>query len=140
MAILNYTTQIDSYKTLVEIQKILAKHGATKIVMDNDKQGNPVSLTFCINWSGALTAFCLPCNFVGVLAAMRKGRAPKKLCTEAQALRVGWRIIKDWIEAQMAIVEAEMATMQEVFLPYAVTKDGTSLYKHIEGNKQLLLN
>jgi len=40
-----------------------------------------------------------------------------------------------------AIVEAELAGMAEVFLPYAITKKGNTLYKEIENdNKILLLN
>lgn len=140
MPILNYTTKIDSYKTITEIQQMLAKAGAKKMVIDNDTKGLPIAITFCIDWNGMLTAFALPCNFEGVLKAMkRSSKVPKSLCTEDQALRVGWRIVKDWTAAQLAIVEADLVTMAEVFLPYAVTKDGTTLYKHVESNKQLLL-
>jgi hypothetical protein len=37
-----------------------------------------------------------------------------------QAARVAWRIIKDWIEAQLALVESNQAVMAEVFFPYAL--------------------
>jgi hypothetical protein len=70
----------------------------------------------------------------------KSSKVPRSLCTEEQALRVGWRIIKDWVEAQMAIVESELAGVAEVFLPYAVTKSGTTLYKHIETDGRLLLS
>lgn len=140
MPILNYTTKIDSYTTITEIQQILAKGGANKMIVDNDVSGNPVALTFCINWNGMLTAFQLPCNFEGVLRAMRKSsKVPRSLCTEEQALRVGWRIVKDWVEAQLAIVEAQLSSLPEVFLPYAVTKSGTTLYKHLDQDRSLLL-
>lgn len=141
MPILNYTTKIDSYKTITEIQQILSRHGATKMIVDNDGAGMPVALTFCVNWNGNLAAFSLPCNFEGVLKSMKKNKkVPRSRCTEDQALRTGWRIVKDWVEAQMAIIEAELATMPEVFLPYAVTKSGTTLFKHIEQDNTLLLN
>lgn len=140
MPILNYTTKIDSYKTITEIQQILSKQGARKMIVDNDVSGLPTSLTFCIDWHGAPLAFALPCNFEGVLKAMkRSSKVPRSLCNEEQALRVGWRIVKDWVEAQMAIVEAQLASVAEVFLPYAVTKSGTTLYKHIETDSRLLL-
>lgn len=140
MPILNYTTKIDSYKTITEIQKILSAHGATKMIVDSDPAGNPVALTFCINWNGMMTAFALPCNFDGVLRAMRKSsKVPRSLCTEEQALRVGWRIVKDWVEAQMAIVEAQLSSIAEVFLPYVVTRTGSTLFKYLEGDKTLLL-
>ncbi len=47
-----------------------------------------------------------------------------------QAGRVAWRIIKDWVDAQMAIVETEMVTIEQVFLPYMLMKDsGYTLYE-----------
>jgi hypothetical protein len=140
MPILNYTTKIDSFKTITEIQQMLAKSGANKCVIDNDSNGNPVSLTFCINWNGIMTAFALPCNFEGVLRAMKKSsKVARSLCTEEQALRVGWRIVKDWVEAQLAIVEAQLSTIAEVFLPYVITKNGTTLYNYLQEDKTLLL-
>lgn len=39
----------------------------------------------------------------------------------------------------MAIVEAQLADMAEVFLPYAVTKTGETMYKYIQNDTQLLL-
>lgn len=140
MPILNYTTKIDSYKTILEIQKVLATHGASKVTTDNDSAGNPIAITFCIMFKESLCAFALPCNFEGVLRAMKKSsKVPRSLCTEEQALRVGWRIVKDWVEAQMAIVEADLANMAEVFLPYAVMKNGQTVYKNLEADPTRLL-
>lgn len=140
MPILNYTTKIDSYKTITEIQQILAKSSAKKFVVDNDDDGNPISITFAIEWNGIMTAFKLPCNFQGVLRSMQKNKkVPRSFCTKEQALRVGWRIVKDWTAAQTAIVEAELASMAEVFLPYAVTKQGNTLFEMVDGGKQNLL-
>ncbi|KAA5532676.1 hypothetical protein F0919_18010 [Taibaiella lutea] len=140
MPILNYTTSIDAYKTITEIQQILAKRGARKVVMDNDKDGNPIALTFSVNWNNRDMAFSMPCNFEGVMKAMQKNKkVPRNKCNKEQALRVGWRIIKDWVEAQMAIIEAELADMAQVFLPYAVTKNGNTLYQELQTNNQILL-
>jgi hypothetical protein len=66
-------------------------------------------------------------------------KVPRSKCNEAQAQKVAWRIVKDWVEAQMAIVEAQLADMAEVFLPYAITKSGTTLYKEVQGNGMLML-
>lgn len=139
MAILNYTTQIDSDKTISEIQKILVKHGATKITTDYQGQ-IPIAVTFCLSLNGNLVAFSLPANYEGVFSAMKKdGNINKRLLTKEQALKVSWRIIKDWVAAQVALTEAQLADMAEVFLPYAVTKHGTTLYKEIQNNGMLML-
>jgi hypothetical protein len=142
MAILNYTTQIDSEKTISEIQKCLVKHGAHKIVTDYVNQ-IPTSVTFCLTLNGSVIGFALPANHKGVLNAMKNDRkVPRARCTEEQAQRVAWRIVKDWVEAQMAIVEAQLADVAEVFLPYAITQGGKTLYNHIQDseNGMKLLN
>ena len=41
------------------------------------------------------------------------------------ASRVAWRILKDWVKAQMAILETEMVDLQEIFLPYMVSQNRT---------------
>ncbi len=139
MAILNYTTSIASEKTIMEIQKCLVKHGATKIVTDYTDQ-TPTAVTFCLILNGNLTAFSLPANYSGVLKSMKSdSKISRRLLTDEQALKVSWRIIKNWVEAQMAIVEAQLADVAEVFLPYAITKSGTTLYKEIESNGMLML-
>lgn len=140
MPLLNYTTQIDFEKTIQEISKILVKHGATKISTDY-KDNIPVAVTFCLVLNGNMVGFALPANYDGVLKAMQKdGNVPKKLLTKEQALRVSWRIIKDWTEAQVALTQAKLAEMAEVFLPYAITKHGNTLYKEIQENGMLMLN
>src|SRR5438552_18436509 len=46
---------------------------------------------------------------------------------QLQAVRVEWRIVKDWVEAQLALIETRMVTAQQVFLPYAIMRDGRTL-------------
>ncbi len=40
---------------------------------------------------------------------------------------MAWRIIKDWVEAQTAIIQAGMVTLTQVFLPYLETTPGGPL-------------
>lgn len=141
MAILNYTTTVDAKKTVAEIQEKLSRSGAKRIIIDYDNDNNPSSVAFSITWNAGTVFFNLPCKHENVLRAMQKAKDIRKgLCTKEQAYRVSWRIIKDWVEAQLAIVEAEQATMPEVFLPYAITKDGTTLYDSLNRDNTHLLN
>jgi len=135
MGILNYTTTVDSIKTITQIQQCLVKSGATKIVIDYE-EALPTSLTFCILNNEKNVVFNLPCNYEGILSIMSNDKkVPKRLCTKEQAMRVSWRILKDWVEAQIAIVQAQMATPTEVFLPYALTKQGETVYKYLTNSK-----
>lgn len=52
--------------------------------------------------------------------------------------RVAWRIVKDWVEAQMALIESGLAELPEVFLPYAVKPDGRTVYDEFKGNLLML--
>lgn len=131
MAILNYTTKIDYHKTIGEITKTLVGHGARDIQTRYSPTGLPETLLFTIEKSGTRISFELPARSTGVLRAMEKAKAPKALLNDEQAVRVSWRIIKDWVEAQMAIVEAELAEMTEVFLPYAVMQSGQTVYQEL---------
>lgn len=124
MTILNYTTKVPVDKSVGEIQKILVRAGASATMIQY-ADGQPASIAFKLDTKHGAVSFLLPSNHEGVLRVMRKGKARVTPEQVAQGRRVAWRILKDWIEAQMAIITAEMATPLQVFLPYAQTKDGT---------------
>ena len=138
MAILNYTTKITVSKTASQIQEILGRSGASNVSVDY-RNGTPVAIMFGIEIKGKPVWFRLPTNSDGVMDAMKRDRVPRGYINEKQAARTAWRIIKVWIEAQMAIIEADVAKMEEVFLPYAVAPDGRTLFEHFEEAPGLLL-
>lgn len=141
MPILNYTTSIESSKTIMEIMDKLAKAGAGSIMTKYDSEKLPTGLSFSLTINNTFVSFQLPANPEGVLKAMQKsGKVPRSKCTKEQALRVSWRILKDWVEAQLAIVEAQLADLAEVFLPYAVTNNRNTVYEQIKGGDMKLLN
>lgn len=51
---------------------------------------------------------------------------------------MAWRILKDWIEAQMTLLDIHMARFEEIFLPYIETQTGQTIYERLE-EKQFLL-
>lgn len=138
MAILNYTTKIDPHKTVGEIQQILAKSGAVGVSVEYaDKE--PAAVTFLVQIQGAYVNFRLPSNWNGVhKTLLRDNGVPRGFKTEAQARRVAWRIVKDWVEAQMALIEAGLAELPEVFLPYAVKADGRTVYEEFKNGILML--
>lgn len=132
MAIKNYTTAVEVHKSLGEIQAALASHGARKIMVDYDSTGNPVGITFGIETPDGPRGFLLPANVAGVKAVFsrQKVRAP-----EGQTERTAWRNIRDWIMAQMAIVEAGQVELQEVFFPYLTDGRGRTVYQLYQGGQ-----
>ena len=141
MPILNYTTTIDAYKTVAEIEFILMKHDA-KSVLKNYENGSIVGLSFLIDTGKQQVPVKMPVKIDECLLVLQKEKKknPKKQikATRDQAERVAWRIFKDWLEAQMALLDIEMVRFEEIFLPYIETAGGKTVFERIE-EKQFLL-
>lgn len=133
MPIANYTTSIKAEKTVGEIQGMLARSGATSVLFDFE--GSEVSaISFRLIHKGVMVSFRLPANIDNIYVVLQNDPdIPRRLRTMEQASRVAWRIIKDWLRAQLAIVESQQAEMIEVFLPYAQNpQTGETLFKQLE--------
>lgn len=144
MPLLNYTSKAPAHQSIAEISRILSKAGARQVMHDYDDAGNIVALSFSLELGGQRIAFQLPSDWRPVqtllVEAKKKNSSMRPWqTTEEHARDVAWRIIKDWVEAQIAIIETRMVTTAQVFLPYAVTKDGQTVYEYIAGHTQLLL-
>jgi hypothetical protein len=135
MMILNYTTKVPAARTVSEIQAILGAKGACRVSVDYEN-GRAAAMTFGLKIGGSEVGFRLPCNVEGVAQAIKKSNPKGSLWRDtAQVERIAWRIVKDWIEAQVALVEAAQAEMAEVFLPYAVHNDGQTFFQHFKSNQ-----
>lgn len=132
MPLLNYTTKVDIYTTLGQIQGQLVKHGAKKILQDYDDAGRIAALSFMIDTPFGPRGIRLPANVDAVHKVLTR---QKVKCDREQAERVAWRIVKDWVEAQMAILESEMVQMEEIFLPYMVSASGQTLFEAYQSNQ-----
>ncbi len=141
MSLLNYTTKIDPDKTAQEIAKVLSMHGAKAVLTEYDeKEGTVTAISFRIRVNDQDVAFRLPSDWRPVLSVMKAdSKMGNEFKNQAQAVRTAWRIVKDWVEAQMALVETQMVTTQQVFLPYALMLDGkTTLYDKVQEKGFLL--
>lgn len=132
MALLNYTTTKPAEQSIAEIQRLLVKHGVH--AMRTDYDGPHIkAVSFALEIQGREVGFQLPCNWRAIAeifkdpANRRNARIGRDETWDDQAVRVAWRIIKDWVEAQLALVEVNMVTVPQVFLPYAVGPNGRTL-------------
>ena len=149
MPIKNYTTEVAEERTVGEIMGLLAAKGARSVRIDYDELNRPTGVGFIVIHDGIPIPFKLPCNFDGVRKAMardyKSSRARYRFETrddsKEQVRRVAWRIIRDWVAAQMAIIEAEQASLIQIFLPYVAQKGGVTMYEqfiaHVEKTKML---
>ena len=120
----NYSTKISANKTIVEIEEILLQHGATDLWKTYGDKKDILSLTFAVPTEHGKIPFKLMINIEAVRQTIReqhhKGNARGISNATAQdmehARNVGWRILKDWVDAQMALVEVKMRKLEQVFL------------------------
>jgi hypothetical protein len=139
-ALLNYTTEIAVDKTIGEIYMILARNKANAIMSEYDGAGNIVAISFKAQTEFGVMAFRLPANVQAaskVLNNQVQSRLiPRKFQNDVpQARRVAWRIVRQWIEAQMALIQLGQVKLEQVFLPYAQNASGQTLYEALVENK-----
>lgn len=150
MAILNYSTEVPSERTIGEITSLLVRKGARSIHSEYRDDGSIEAVAFVMHVRGLPVRFVLPNKVEGVSKVMLKdkpfnsnhrcSRAEYEKRIRTQAERVSWRILKDWVEAQLALIESGQAEMGQVFMPYAVmAADGRTMYElFVENNQKQL--
>lgn len=149
MALLNYTSTVDADRTAQEIARMLSKAGAKAVLTEYDDDQVVTSISFKLNINGKDAAFKLPSDWKPVYSFMYKDKKTfpdydsrhkhQKSERQLQAVRTSWRIVKDWVEAQLAIIETQMVSTQQAFLPYMVMKGGKTLSEKINEDPQFLL-
>ena len=132
MPILNYTTSVPAMRTIGQVQGKLAEHGAQAVMM-NYEEGRVSSLAFQVDGPTGPLSIKLPVDLKATLRVMERDGLQRRYLTEDHAYRVSWRIVKDWLEAQMALLDTEMVKMEQIFLPYIITRDGKTVYEIMAG-------
>lgn len=128
MPLLNYTTTVPVHKTVAEMHSILVQAGARHILSEYNSVGTPIALAFTTETPFGPRQYVLPADTSRVIGVMRRERTPPRFCNPEQAERVAWRILKDWLEAQLALIKIEMVTLDQVMLPYMRGDDGRTVY------------
>lgn len=136
MPLLNYTTKVPVARSVQEIEQTLVKAGANGTMHEYDSDGQVNAVSFRITLNEHQISFRLPIQWDRVAQVLKNDGVYRD---DAHAQRVAWRITKDWVEAQMAMLKTESVTLPQLFLPYAVSSDGQTLYEKIALNPQLLL-
>lgn len=146
MGALNYTTTIAASKTVGEMQAMLARHGAAAVSVTYE-DGSPVGLSFLLRTPHGERHFSLPVDVAAMhrllvtqdkAGQLRSGRKAER-SSAAQAERVAWRVMKDWLAAQLVLVEAQMASLDQVMLPYLHVDGDKTLYTAYREREQLEL-
>jgi hypothetical protein len=130
MPLLNYTTSVPVARTVAQIHGLLVEAGARQIGTDYDATGQPVGIMFVTDTVAGPRAFVLPVIANRVQAVLEREKVERRYRTPEHSQRVAWRIVKDWVEAQLAIIRTEMVTLDQVMLPYMKAgPEGETVYE-----------
>jgi hypothetical protein len=127
-------TYSESKNTFEKIQQILARHKAKQIYFEYDDNGRVKEIAFALPIGDKVHGFRLPARVQQVEKLLNATTEKQK----EQAYRTAWANIRDWLDAQMALIDTEQVKIEEVFLPYMVNREGKTVYEVMEQNDFLL--
>jgi hypothetical protein len=117
----NYTSQVPATRSVQRIEDLLVKHGSKNILKLYDQQ-KLTGIAFIISIDGRDIPFRLPARVDRVEQRLRKSIKRPRSGTmnkiSDQATRTAWRLLSDWVEVQISLIELDQAELIEVFLPY----------------------
>lgn len=140
-----YTTTIAATKTCAEMQDMLVRNGARRIMVEY-QDGYPSGLAFSLDTPHGERGFRLPVDIARMQKTLIRLGNDRKLgklsrptwSSKDHAARVAWRIMKDWLGAQLALLQSNMVELDQVMLPYISYGDRT-LYESWKENERLAL-
>lgn len=137
MALKNTYAKLPAQRYISDIQEALVGAGAVGISYGYEG-ARIVSLMFALDLNGHRLNFQLPVGWRKVQQVL-KNEAIGRANDDEYAYRVSWAIMRDWIEAQLAILASETVTMPQLFLPYAIVKGGQTLFEKVVESPNFLL-
>lgn len=142
----NYTSEVPAITSMGKIEKYLVEAGATDI---SKKYENQVCIAIRFRMMVNLNPlfFELPAKvdacYKVLWAEVKRPNAETKKRISQQAERTAWKIISDWVQVQLSMIQLEQAELLQVFLPYVFDpKTETTFFNKIKesGYKALLGN
>jgi hypothetical protein len=121
--IMNYTTGVAVKRTLDEITTLLVRGGARAVQTEYDDDGRVAALNFVVRTALGNRAFHVVVETERVLKVLQ-AQTERRYHTREQAERVAWRIIKDWLEAQMTLVQLQLIGLDQAMLGFMVVRPG----------------
>ena len=118
-----HSTKISPTQTIAEIEEELLKVGAFRFI--KDYEGRKVkAVNFVMDVPGAgVTSFRLPANvescYKVLLSEVKRPNEGTEDRIRSQAERQAWRIVLDWVQAQVIMVQLKQVEAAQVFFPYA---------------------
>jgi len=149
----NYTSSVPVSETIARIEKLLIRCGVKSIEKEYDPHAQICAVRFKLETEdGKIMPVRIPVNEDQALQSLWLNYADGERLTEdgsrllydsykkkrradfsQQAARTAWRLMQDWIEVQMSMIQLKQADKLEVFMPF-VWNGTESFYQRIKNN------
>lgn len=158
MFLKNYTSNVLVSQTIYRIEQVLIKCGVVGIAKEYTGASGEISaITFRINDNGKEFNVRLPADKEKAQEALWRDYGGNEIHADGlrmlhssrkrlkrsdfaqQAERTAWKIIQDWIEVQMSMIQMRQADSVEVFMPYIWDGKQTVYNRVKDGGYRMLL-
>ena len=140
----NYTTKIDTSKSISEILDFLVDVGATGVSQTYvDKECTAIQFVI-LNEMQVSVVYKLTANpdaaYEILISEKKRINADVTAKVRKQSYKTAWRILRDWVYAQCALIKLGQATPMQLFLSYAYDPDNDkTIYDRVtDGSLKLL--
>lgn len=139
----NYTSGVPVDRTISRIEALLVEAGASNITKDyKDNKLDAVCFMVVMPDSGNKVSVRLPAKVEAVYMTMKDAvKRPRKGTLDKlheQAARTAWKLMQDWVEVQLSLIQMHQVEFLQVFLPYVWTGK-TTFYDLLKGQNFKML-
>jgi hypothetical protein len=140
----NYTSTVPVSRSVNHIEDRLVRFGAKSIMKEYDARKALEAVFFIIVDHGREIPIKLPARVSNVELVLKgEVRKPKAGTYERireQAERTAWKLVSDWVDIQLSLVELGQVELIEVLLPYVYdVGQKQTFFEKIKGNAFELL-
>ncbi len=147
----NYTSDVPVSQTIYRIEQVLIKCGVTGIAKEYaGTDGEIIAVSFHVESPSGMLSIRLPADKEKATQALwldyvdgdkltDKGdelhwntrKRKKRSDFTEQGARTAWKIVQDWVEVQMSMIQLQQADTLQVFLPYVMVNRKQNFYQQV---------
>lgn len=156
MFLKNYTSNVPVSQTIARIEKVLIQCGVARIAKDYGIGGDVVAIQFVIQpgdgapemlvrlpadkekaqqalWLDYVDGDNLNQKGDGFACSWSQRKKKSKKDFAEQGERTAWKIIQDWVEIQLSMIQLNQAEYREVFMPY-IWDGHSTIFQKVKAN------
>jgi hypothetical protein len=142
----NYTSSVQADRSIAQIERKLVVAGARNIAKQYDEQHRVSGLVFDLPVGEGehkkTVPVALPARVErvaeAIMATYRRGPRDKQKIYQ-QSERTAWKLMLDWVDVQLSLIELNQAEPAEVFMPYFVCAGKKTMYQVFSENNFKML-